>query len=378
MTYPPQWRRIESADAATTLMREHPFANVVTAHGGLRSTRLPFLTDVEAGQPVRLHGHLNANNPQAAGLDGQDVLVTFSGPSSYVSPNWRTNLDRAGTVDYEEVQVRGRIRMVKDLQFFKDLVNGLAVLFERQHADIGDYPVWQTSMAPPGYIERLFPGIVAFTVDVASVDMVSKLHQSFSEDDRRSIARHLARSAKEDARTIAAKIIHALDGADAAAFAKPTQAADKSAIPRPDHTARPLQVTCETRINAEPAAVYAAWTDKFDIWFAQPGTLSMVVEPGRPYFFYNRTEWGRHPHYGRFLELIENELVEMTWLTGDGTPRGAQGAETILRVELAPMDNATQLRLTHSGFVSEDSQRAHDENWPLALEELDKALRGQA
>ena len=58
----------------------------------------------------------------------------------------------------------------------------------------------------------------------------------------------------------------------------------------------------------------------------------MVSEPGRPYFFYNRDEWGRHPHYGRFLELRENELVEMTWMTGNGSAEGTQGAETLLKV----------------------------------------------
>ena len=100
----------------------------------------------------------------------------------------------------------------------------------------------------------------------------------------------------------------------------------------------------------------------------------MVPEVGRPWFFYNRNEWGRHPHYGRFLDLVENELVEMTWMTGNGTDAGTQGAETVLRIELVPKGEATEVRLTHSGFVSEKSRDGHEENWPLALEELGAAL----
>ncbi len=69
-----------------------------------------------------------------------------------------------------------------------------------------------------------------------------------------------------------------------------------SLIPRPDHSQRPLTMTCEYCIKA--------------------GTLAMNPEPGRPYFFYHRDGWGRHPHYGRFLDLRQNELVEMTWMTG--------------------------------------------------------------
>lgn len=147
-----------------------------------------------------------------------------------------------------------------------------------------------------------------------------------------------------------------------------------SPIPRPDLSARPLEVTCEAAIPAAPADVYAAWTERFDSWFAQAGTLSLVAEPGRPYFFYNRDEWGRHPHYGRILDLEQDRLVELTWMTGNGTAEGTEGAETILRIELAPEGAGTRVRLTHSGFVSERSRVGHEENWPLALEELGEVL----
>ena len=44
-------------------------------------------------------------------------------------------------------------------------------------------------------------------------------------------------------------------------------------------------MACEYTVNARPEEVYAAWTKRFDTWFAQAGTLAMVPEPGRPYFF---------------------------------------------------------------------------------------------
>ena len=147
-----------------------------------------------------------------------------------------------------------------------------------------------------------------------------------------------------------------------------------SSIPGPDLSTRPLQMTCEYTVNSKPETVYAAWTQRFDTWFAQAGTLSMVAEPGRPFFFYTPDEWGRHPHYGRFLNLMANELIEMTWMTGDGTAKGTEGAETVIRIELVPKGGATELRLTHSGFVSEKSRDGHQENWPLALKLLDDAL----
>ncbi len=127
-------------------------------------------------------------------------------------------------------------------------------------------------------------------------------------------------------------------------------------------------------MTASPERVYEAWTSKFDLWFAQPGATLMIPEVDRPFFFYNRNDWGRHPHYGRFLELKENEVVEMTWITGNGTEVGTEGAETVIRVELTPTDSGTRVHLTHSGFVNERSRDAHQENWPLAFEELDNAI----
>jgi hypothetical protein len=61
----------------------------------------------------------------------------------------------------------------------------------------------------------------------------------------------------------------------------------------------------------------------------------------------------------------------MTWVTAAGT----KGAETVLTVELIPDGEGTQLRLSHAGFLDEESRKGHEEAWPFALELLDKAFR---
>lgn len=139
----------------------------------------------------------------------------------------------------------------------------------------------------------------------------------------------------------------------------------------PDQTMRPLSMTVERLMSAKASDLYLAWTERFDSWFAEPGELLMTPEVDKPFFFYNRKDWGRHPHYGRFLELKQDELVEMAWVTGEG---GTEGAETVLRVELSTQEGGTQLRLTHSGFCHEQSRDGHAENWPEGLAELDRAL----
>jgi uncharacterized protein YndB with AHSA1/START domain len=106
-------------------------------------------------------------------------------------------------------------------------------------------------------------------------------------------------------------------------------------------------MTVERQMTAATELIYDAWTRRFDKWFAQPGELIMTPEVGSLFFFYNRHEWGRHAHYGRFLELAKNERVKMTWLTG---APGTYGDETVIEVELREREGGTRLRLTHSGF----------------------------
>jgi transcriptional regulator len=187
-------------------MREHPFAHVITAEPKLSVTRLPIIADVEDGRAVRLRGHFDARNPQAAELDGVPVLVAFSGAAAYVSPSWRADKTKGGTYDYEEVQVSGRSRVRRELAFFTQLVDDLSALLEPQHAEIGDYPTWQSSMAPRGHLDRQLAFVTPFMIEIDHIVAIAKLHQNFPDADRLSVAEHLSRSRRDEVRAIAAKI----------------------------------------------------------------------------------------------------------------------------------------------------------------------------
>ena len=150
----------------------------------------------------------------------------------------------------------------------------------------------------------------------------------------------------------------------------------KAPVCRPDTTSRPLSLTIERPMKASPAAIYTAWTGQFDRWFAAPGTVLMKAEVNAPFFFETRfsderVKGERHPHYGRFLELRPKKKVVMTWVTG---PEGTQGAETVVTVELTSSGNGSVLRLTHAGFLNEESLKQHKYAWPVVLEHLDETL----
>jgi uncharacterized protein YndB with AHSA1/START domain len=153
-----------------------------------------------------------------------------------------------------------------------------------------------------------------------------------------------------------------------------------AAVRVPDLSARPFDLTVERAFAASAAALYEAWTQGFDRWFAAPGSVLMEPQVNAVFFF--ETEFKheaapaaeRHPHYGRFLRLRRDRLVEMTWVTG---ALGTEGAETVVTVELKRNPPGTRLHLKHAGFPNAAARDRHLNAWPMVLDNIDASLKGK-
>jgi uncharacterized protein YndB with AHSA1/START domain len=150
------------------------------------------------------------------------------------------------------------------------------------------------------------------------------------------------------------------------------------AISVPDLSERPFACYREKVFKLTRTILYHAWTDGLDTWFAAKGSMLMKVEVNAPFYFEtshtqeNEEKSKRHPHYGRFLNLVPSQLIEMTWVTGAG---GTEGAETIVRIELHEVEGDVLLRITHAGFKDEKTKDIHYVAWGYVLDGLEDELQ---
>lgn len=195
MFQPPLFRedRIEVMHA---LMREHPFATLVSsASGGLTADHVPLVVHPELGEHGVLRGHLAAPNPLAQAAKGGDdaaieVLAIFQGPQAYVTPSWYPSKKQHGKVvptwNYAVVHAHGRLRFQREHGW---LMTHLAELTAR-HESHRPEP-WAVTDAPEPFVERQLKGLIGIEIEIEGLHGKWKVSQNRDEQDRAGVAEGL-------------------------------------------------------------------------------------------------------------------------------------------------------------------------------------------
>ncbi len=105
--YVPKLFAVEDSATLQDFMDEFNFATMVTGRDSeLTASHIPFLLDRSVGPYGALRAHIAIRNPQLKDLQsGDQALVIFQGPHSYVSPSWYVNPENVPTWNYTVVHL---------------------------------------------------------------------------------------------------------------------------------------------------------------------------------------------------------------------------------------------------------------------------------
>lgn len=160
------------------------------------ATHLPVIPDPERNPELpeeitgsMLLGHMNRANPHWAELrDGCPVLLIFTGPHGYVSPNVYGTSPCAPTWDFTAVHVRGVMEKIAAGEDTLDVVRSTV------HACESTVGTGWDSAGSMDYFRKLLPGVGAFRVSVTAVDSMFKLSQEQSPEIRTRVRSSFAQS----------------------------------------------------------------------------------------------------------------------------------------------------------------------------------------
>jgi transcriptional regulator len=173
------------------------FGLLVLCVDGPLAAHIPFVLHRSEGQYGTLVAHVARVDPLARHLGaGHEALAIFSGPRAYVSPRWYPD-GGLPTYNFLAVHALGRPRLLED----RDAV--LAHLAELVAVHEGSSS-WSLASASQDHVAGLLPHIVAFTLEIASIQGKRKLSQNRSPEDRDGVIRGLSARGGDDDRAIVA------------------------------------------------------------------------------------------------------------------------------------------------------------------------------
>ena len=180
-------------------MRKHPFVFLtgVNEENKPVATQVPVFIDEKDGK-LFLTGHIMRNNDHHKAFEkNPNVLAVFTSPHVYVSATWYDNPHQASTWNYMSVHARGTIRFLDEAGLI-DALKKLSLHYENNNT----HSSTTYDNLSADYTAKLIKSIIAFEVEVESIENVFKLSQNRDEESYHHIMDKLS-AQDEDAKRIA-------------------------------------------------------------------------------------------------------------------------------------------------------------------------------
>lgn len=182
------------------LIRGNPLALAVangSPENGPFATHLPVIFDPETSGDwsgelpgATLLGHMNRENPHWAALEtGGVLLLTFTGPHSYVSPTVYEVTPAAPTWNFTAVHVRGVVEKIDSMEETLGVVQSTVRAFEGAFGN-----GWDMTESLD-YFRKIAPGVGAFRFTVTGAEGMFKLSQEQPGEVRDRVRESFGQSA---------------------------------------------------------------------------------------------------------------------------------------------------------------------------------------
>lgn len=190
--YIPELYKNENQEEINAFLQKNSFGILINrTKGKLWATHIPLELDKNENGKSILFGHISKENPQWESFESDtNVLAIFSGPHSYISSSWYEK-ENVPTWNYIAVHVYGKIKIIEG----DAVVASLKKLTDKYEQN-SENPVRIEELSSKTM--RQTSGIVAFEIEIESIEGVKKMSQNRNEKDYHNIISELEK-AKETA-----------------------------------------------------------------------------------------------------------------------------------------------------------------------------------
>lgn len=180
-----------------SFIQRYPFATMFTGNT-LRSddfevSHIPFSVKSDANNNLLLVGHLAKANTHCQFLErGDNTLVVFKGPHSYISPTLYAKPNQAvPTWNYTVVHAYGKSAIISDRNVIMEHLADLERIYE------GNDGRWSISMLEKVRIDNLVNALSVFQIQVDKLQGKFKLGQNKSAEDYSRVKSNLLDSGNQ-------------------------------------------------------------------------------------------------------------------------------------------------------------------------------------
>ncbi|GMA61042.1 FMN-binding negative transcriptional regulator [Alicyclobacillus fastidiosus] len=200
--YIPKSFEMNDPTEITNFIQANSFGILVsTVDGTPCATHLPFFYDTNHNI---LMSHMAKANPQWQNLDGQPVLVVFSGPHAYISPSWYEVPASVPTWNYVAVHVYGKCTVIDSEEPMAELLERVVRFYEPDSA--------LPSQADEPFYRNMMKAIVGFRIDITRVQAAAKLSQNKPVEVQERVIANLSKSTDAFAQRVAQVMLERLNG----------------------------------------------------------------------------------------------------------------------------------------------------------------------